>query len=165
MATTRHRTYNVLGNLLRFLAYPEETEGKYCVVEAVVPKGVGAPPNSHKGEMESFYVLEGGVGFMVDGQEMVGRAGDFFVIPDGAVHAFSGIAERSRMLITNAPGVIHDKFFTGIGAELPEDATDAPPPDGPPDVPALIAKAAELGITIHVPEGASAWTGKLLPRT
>lgn len=154
MTTERHRTYDVLGNLIRFLAYPEETEGKYSIVEAVVPKGLGAPPNTHAGEMESFYVLDGEIGFHVDGKDTVGRAGDFVVVPDGAVHAFSGIADRSRVLIVNAPGVIHDKFFTGIGTELPEDATDPPPPSGPPDVPALVAKAAALGMTILAPENA-----------
>ncbi len=154
MANVRHRTYDVLGNVVKFHAFPEETDGKYCITEAIVPKGVGAPPNKHPGEMETFYILEGELAFMVDGKEFVARAGDFLNVPDGAVHAFSGVAERSRVLITNAPGTMHDKFFTTVGTELPEGATEPAPPSGPPDVPALVALASSLGMTILTPEGA-----------
>ncbi len=154
MTAQRPRTYDVLGNVLKFHAFPEEVGGKYCLVEAIVGKGVGAPPNHHAGETEAFYVLDGEVGFMVNGEEFVAKAGDHVAIPDGAVHAFSGIAERSRMLILNAPGQMHDDFFTGVGKPLPEGATEPLPPEGPPDVPALVAFAERTGMTILVPEGA-----------
>ena len=154
MTGQRPRTYDVLGNVLRFHAFPEEVDGKYCLVEAIVPKGVGAPPNHHAGETEAFYVLEGEVGFMVNGEEFVARAGDHVAIPDGALHAFSGVSERARMLILNAPGQMHDDFFTGVGRVLPEGSTEPLPPEGPPDVPALVAFAEKTGMTILVPEGA-----------
>ncbi len=155
MTDQRPRTYDVLGNVLKFHAFPEEVKGKYCLVEAIVPKGVGAPPNHHAGETEAFFVLEGEIGFMVNGEEFVARSGDFVPIPDGAVHAFSGISDRARVLILNAPGTMHDEFFTGVGTALPEGATDPLPPEGPPDVPALVAFAAEKGMTILVPEDAT----------
>ena len=87
--TERHRTYEVLGILMTFHAYPEDVDGKYCLVEAVVPPGCGAPPNSHAGETEAFHVLDGTFDFMVDGSVIQAKAGDHIRIPDGAVHAFS----------------------------------------------------------------------------
>ena len=154
METARHRTFDVLGNLIKFHAFPDETDGKYCLMEAVVPKGMGAPPNMHPGEMETFYMLEGEVAFHVDGEDFMATAGDCLVVPDGGVHAFSGVAERSRLLIINAPGNVHEAFFTDIGVALPEGSTEPAPPSGPPDVPALVAKGAALGMTILVPENA-----------
>ena len=156
MAEERPRTYDVLGNVLKFLTFPSESDGKFSLVEAIVPKGVGAPPNHHAGEAEAFYVLEGEIGFHLDGQDIVARAGDHIQIPDGAVHAFKGIAGTSRLLIVNAPGHMHDAFFTGVGTPLPDGATEPLPPEGPPDVPALVAFAASHGMTILAPEGAPA---------
>ena len=153
MSNERSRTFDVLGNVIRFLAYPEETEGKYCVMECIVPKGAGAPPNMHAGEMEAFYVLDGEIAFLVDGKDILARKGTFIAVPDGALHAFSGISEQSRLLILNAPGVMHENFFTSIGTALPEDATQPLPPTGPPDISALIKKASTLGMTILPPEG------------
>ncbi|WP_255469824.1 cupin domain-containing protein [Paracoccus sp. FO-3] len=81
----------------------------------MVPVGAGAPPNHHAGETEAFFVLEGQVGFMIDGQERLAGPGDFVPIPDGAVHAFKAVGEApARMLILNAPGRMHQQFFTGI---------------------------------------------------
>lgn len=152
MNVQRHRTYDVLGNVVKFLAYPDETDGKYCVIECIVPKGAGAPPNMHAGEMEAFYVLDGEVAFHVDGEDIVAKKGTFLTVPDGAIHAFSGVSEEAKLLIVNAPGVMHERFFTSVGSELPEGATRPLPPSGPPDIPALVAKASSLGMTILAPE-------------
>lgn len=147
----RPRAYNVLNILLRFHAFPSETMGKYSFVECLVPPGAGAPPNHHAGETESFYVLDGQVGFMVDGQDVLAGPGDHIAIPDGAVHAFQAIGDRpARLLIINAPGHMHDAFFTGIGSPLPEDQKDLPEP-GDIDIPMVVAKAKEVGMTIVEP--------------
>ena len=155
MTAERPRTYALLGLIIRFHAFPAETGDKYCVCEAIVPPGAGAPPNHHAGETESFLVLEGTVEFMIDGATRTLNAGDFQIVPDGALHAFTATGDRpARLLITNAPGRMHDAFFTGIGVPVPDGTTEAPPPDGPPDIPALVAFAGSLGMTIPVPEDA-----------
>ena len=91
--TERHRTYEVLGILMTFHAFPEDVDGKYCLVEAVVPPGCGAPPNHHAGETEAFHVLEGRFQFMLNGDTFEAGPGDHIRIPDGAVHAFSAIGD------------------------------------------------------------------------
>ncbi|MBF9036294.1 cupin domain-containing protein [Rhodobacterales bacterium HKCCE2091] len=146
--TDRPRTYNVLNILMKFHAFPDEVMGKYCLVEALVPVGAGAPPNHHAGETEAFFVLDGQVAFHVDGEDRVAGAGSYVPIPDGAVHAFQAVGDGpARVLILNAPGTMHDAFFTGIGTPLPEGQTDLPAPSEP-DIPAVVAKATETGMTI-----------------
>lgn len=144
----RPRKYNVLNILMNFHAFPSDVDGKYCFVECLVPVGAGAPPNHHAGETEAFYVVDGAVGFLVDGREWVARAGEFVPIPDGAVHAFKAVGDGpARILILNAPGHMHDAFFTGIGNPLPDDQTALPAPSQP-DIAAVLAKAHETGMTI-----------------
>ena len=151
----RHRTYNVLNILTKFHAFPSETMGKFCFVECLVPVGAGAPPNHHAGETESFYVIDGQVGFMVNGQDILAGPGEHVAIPDGAVHAFQAVGDKpARILIINAPGDMHEAFFTGFGSPLPEGQTDLPDPVEP-DVPEIMAKAEAVGMTILPPPSAS----------
>ena len=155
MTADRPRTYALLGQIAKFHCFPEETEGKYCFVEIISPPGTGAPPNHHAGEMETFFMLEGAAEFMINGKVQTLSAGQSAIVPDGALHAFTVVGDKpARMLIINAPGVMHDKFFTGIGMPVPDGTEVAPPPDGPPDIPALVQFAASLGMTIPVPEDA-----------
>jgi len=148
----RARKYNVLNILMNFHAFPGEVDGKYCLVECTVPVGAGAPPNHHAGETEAFYILEGQVGFMIQGENRLAKAGDFVPIPDGAIHAFQAVGDSpARLLILNAPGKMHEAFFTGVGEALPEDQTELPVPSEP-NIPAVIAKAQETGMTIMLPD-------------
>lgn len=150
----RHRTYNVLNILMRFHAFPEEVMNRYCLVECTVPVGAGAPPNHHAGETEAFFVLEGQVAFRIGDHDRVATAGDFVAIPDGAVHAFQAIGDGpARLLVLNAPGLMHDRFFTGIGHPLPEGTTDLPDPSQP-DLAAVLAAAEAAGMTILPPQDA-----------
>ena len=36
MAAERPRTYDVLGNVLKYLTFPSESDGKFSLVEAIV---------------------------------------------------------------------------------------------------------------------------------
>ena len=147
----RPRKYDVLGQHMTFHAFPGEVQDKYCLVETVIPVGSGAPPNHHAGETEAFYVLEGQVGFMIDGKEHLAQAGDFLPVPDGALHAFQAVGDApARMLILNAPGRMHEAFFTDVGTALPDDFTGLPEPKAP-DIPDVIAKAEAAGMTVVVP--------------
>ena len=151
----RPRTYNVLNILMKFHAFPSETMDKFCFVECLVPVGAGAPPNHHAGETESFYVIEGQIGFMIDGKEIVAGPGDHVAIPDGAVHAFEAIGDRpARLLIINAPGRMHEAFFTGVGHPLPEGQTNLPKAMEP-DIPSVLSIAERVGITIVAPTEAT----------
>ncbi len=69
------RTIAVVGDVYRFLATGEDTNGKYAMWEAIVPPGGGPPPHIHSREEEGFYILEGEITFMVGDQRVVATAG------------------------------------------------------------------------------------------
>ena len=148
----RQRRYETLGILMTFHAFPDEVSDKYCLVEAVVPPGRGAPPNHHAGETETFVVVEGALGFMVDGEEMLVRAGESLRVPDGATHAFQAVGESAaRVMILNAPGHMHARFFTELGTPVVDDRRQPAPMDGPPDVARVARVAQEVGMTLVPP--------------
>ena len=85
---TDGRTIAVVGDVYRFLATGEDTNGKYALWEALVPPGGGPPPHVHSREEEGFYALEGEITFTVNGQQIVARAGMFANMPVGTPHSF-----------------------------------------------------------------------------
>lgn len=157
MTQSRPRIYHLLGNLLTFHAFPAETGDRYTIVEIKTVPGAGAPPNHHAGEDESFFVLEGEFEFFVNGETKNVQCGDFVKIPEGAVHAFTCTGKRpGRLLCVNSPGAMHDTFFTEAGEAMPDGTRDVPAPGGPPDIPAIMAVANKVGMTILTPDDAPA---------
>ena len=151
MSFLRH--YDVFGLLLSFRVLPEEVDGKFALMEAVVPPGLGAPPNSHAGETEIFRVLAGEFMFMIDGKPVSAQAGDTLVVPDGAPHALRCTGDPpGRLLIVNAPGRVHVDFFRGVGRPLMDDSRLPAPPDGPPDMAIVMQVAQATGMTLLPPE-------------
>lgn len=153
MTDTAHRTYETLGILMRFHAFPGEVQDKYCLVEAVVPPGRGAPPNHHAGETEAFYVLDGAVDFVIEDVPHRAGPGDFVTVPDGALHAFAAAGDRpARLLILNAPGHMHERFFTDLGKPVAATTAAPAPMDAPPDLARVRAVAQAVGMTILAPD-------------
>ena len=152
---TETDTYHLFGVVVRFLATNAET-GAYCLCEGLVAPGAGAPPNRHAGEDESFYVLDGTFDFIIDGAQQTAGPGTFVKIPDGAVHAFENTgSEPGRILIMNAPGLIHEAFFAEVGEPLPRGSWDFPAPQGAPDIPKLVEIAGRCGVEILPPAAAA----------
>lgn len=144
------RTVAVVGDVYRFLATGEETEGKYAMWEALVPPGGGPPPHVHDREEEGFYVLEGEIAFTINGQRQVAKAGMFANMPIGTPHAFKNEgAQPARMLITVAPAGLERMFFE-VGVSLAEGATTALPPSKQ-EIEKLLSIARNYGVTILLP--------------
>jgi mannose-6-phosphate isomerase-like protein (cupin superfamily) len=80
------RTIAVVGDVYRFLATGEETNGKYAMWEAIVPPGGGPPPHVHSREEEGFYILEGEITIQI-GDERIRLEGlyDLDRLSDGAI--------------------------------------------------------------------------------
>ena len=57
------RRIGIVGDVYRFLATGEETDGKYATFEALVPPGSGPPPHIHSREEESCVGVGGGKNF------------------------------------------------------------------------------------------------------
>src|SRR5881392_3657951 len=106
------RTIAVVGDVYRFLATGEDTNGKYALWEAIVPPGGGPPPHVHSREEEGFYVLEGEITFQIGGERVVAGVGTFANMPVGTPHSFKNESKRlARMLISVAPAGLERMFF------------------------------------------------------
>jgi quercetin dioxygenase-like cupin family protein len=144
------RTVAVVGDVYRFLATADDTNGKYALWEALVPPGGGPPPHVHSREEEGFYVLEGEITFTVNGARVVATAGTFANMPDGTPHSFKNeSAKPARMLISVAPAGLEQMFFE-VGVPLPEGTTTAAPPTED-EINRLLAVAPNYGIEIRLP--------------
>lgn len=147
---TEGRTIAVVGDVDRFLATGEDTNGKYAMWEAIVPPGGGPPPHVHSREEEGFYVLEGEITFTIDDKRLVATAGMFANMPVGTPHSFKNESGKpAKMLISVAPAGLEKMFFE-VGVPLPEGATTALPRNRE-DVEKLMAVAPKYGIKLLLP--------------
>jgi mannose-6-phosphate isomerase-like protein (cupin superfamily) len=144
------RTLAVVGDVYRFLATGEDTNGKYALWEAIVPPGGGPPPHVHSREEEGFYVLEGEITFTIGEKRLVASAGMFANMPVGTPHSFKNEGSQpAKMLISVAPAGLEQMFFE-FGVQLPEGSTTALPPRKE-EIEKLLAVAPKYGIAIKLP--------------
>ena len=144
------RTVAVVGDVYRFLATGEDTNGKYALCEATVPPGGGPPPHVHSREEEGFYVLEGEITFTVNGERIVAKAGTFANMPVGTPHSFKNESDRpARMLLSVAPAGL-EQMFVECGVPLAEGVTTASPATKE-EIEKLLAVAPKYGIEIRLP--------------
>src|SRR5579862_3457775 len=122
------RTIAVVGDVYRFLATGDDTDGTYALWEALVPPGGGPPPHVHSREEEGFYILEGEITVTINGGRVVATAGMFANMPVGTPHSFKNESNKpARMLISVAPAGLERMFFE-VGVPIAEGATTASPP-------------------------------------
>lgn len=113
------------GSVMAFKAVAAQTSGDFSLMERTLPPGGRRPPaHRHTNCSEAFFVLEGTVAFVLDGQESAGGACDFLLVPRGAAHTFgNGGADTARLLVLHAPAM--DAYFEELhrlwsGAQPPE---------------------------------------------
>src|SRR4051812_19152954 len=144
------RTLAVVGDVYRFLATGEDTNGRYASWEAIVPSGGGPPPHVHSREEEGFYVLEGEITLDVNGERVVAKAGTFVNMPVGMPHGFKNEGDQpAKMLISVAPAGLEQMFFE-FGVPVAQGATTAPSPTRE-EIEKLLSVAPKYGIEIRLP--------------
>jgi len=117
------------------------TNGAFGLVENVMPPGFASPYHTHPLEDEAFYVLEGEMAFVCDGQWTQAKAGTFVFGPRNIPHGFKVLGDKpARLLLLCAPG-----GFEQFVVEMSE------PAPAPPDMAKLMAVAAKYKIDIHGP--------------
>ena len=143
-------TIAVVGDVYRFLATGEDTDGKYAMWEAIVPPGGGPPPHVHSREQEGFYILEGEITLQIGDKRRVATAGMFANMPVGTPHSFKNESDKpAKMLITVAPAGLEQMFFE-VGVPVVQGATTAAPPKKE-EIEKLLAVAPRYGIEIRLP--------------
>lgn len=151
MSVRPRAAHGVVGDVYRFLATGEETDGRYATFEAIVPPGSGPPPHIHSREEESFLVLEGEMTFQLGDERIVAGEGTFLNMPVGSLHCFKNETDKTaRLLISLAPAGLEQMFFE-VGTPLADDMTTAPPPSDA-EIKKLLAAAPRYGVEIKVPQ-------------
>jgi mannose-6-phosphate isomerase-like protein (cupin superfamily) len=147
---TEGRTIAVVGDVYRFLAVGDDTNGKYAIWEAVISPGGGPPPHVHTREEEGFYILEGEITFSLGEEQLVASAGMFANVSVGTLHSFKNQTNRpAKMLISVAPAGLEQMFFE-VGQPVATGTTTASPPTKE-DIEILLAVAPRYGIEIRLP--------------
>ncbi|MCE9532258.1 MAG: cupin domain-containing protein [Planctomycetes bacterium] len=148
--STEGNTIAVVGDVYRFLATGEDTNGKYATWEAIIPPGGGPPPHVHSREEEGFYILEGEITFQIGEERIVATAGMFANMPVGTPHSFRNESDKpAKMLISVAPAGLELMFFE-VGVPLAQGASTALPPTKE-EIEKLLLIAPRYGIEIRIP--------------
>ncbi len=141
-----------LGCLFTVLADSEETGGQFGLIESLSPKGAEPPRHIHSREDETFYVLEGKITFYIGEETYEANPGTFVSGPRGIPHSYTFDTEVIRMLVLVAPGGF-EEFFRPPQYSKPAQALELPPPEGPPNVPAIVAALEQHGVEVVGPPG------------
>ena len=136
----RERPLSVVGCDVTVLASNERT-GSYEITFVTGQEGVGPPPHSHPWD-EAFFVVEGNVHFVLDGQALQAEAGTLVHIPARTIHGFQFGAGGGKLLEMTGSGGGATRMFRALDAEVPP---------GPPDVDFLVQLLAQHRVCVHAP--------------
>lgn len=113
------------GNADRFLIDAELMGGLFSLVEhRLLPGVLAAPLHRHTQEDEYSFVLEGRIGAVLDGREVVVEAGDLFLKPRDEWHTFWNAGDQpARVLEMISPAGLEALFriIDDLGDELSPD--------------------------------------------
>src|SRR5215210_8705303 len=141
-----------LGCLFPVLADSEETGGQYGLIESLSPKGTEPPRHVHSREDETFYLLEGEITFYIGEETYEATPGMVVSAPRGIPHSYTFETDVIRMLVLVTPGGF-EEFFRPPQFSKPARALEIPPPEGPPDVVAMVAALEQRGVEVVGPPG------------
>jgi quercetin dioxygenase-like cupin family protein len=116
---------SVVGDTYTILVSGAQTNGRYCLIDMLVPDGSGPPPHRHDFE-EMFTLLDGELEFTFRGETQRVGAGSTVNIPANAPHVFKNKSGKTvHMLCLCAPAG-QEEFFVAIG--VPVESRASPPP-------------------------------------
>ena len=115
----------VVGDTYTILLTGEDTAGRYCFIDMLVPPGGGPPPHRHDFE-EMFTILEGEIEVTFRGEKSIVRAGETVNIPANAPHEFHNKTERPARLLCLCSPAGQEEFFMAVGIPLPARTTPSP---------------------------------------
>ncbi len=122
-----------MDGLATIKATSEQTDGRYCLVEVLVPEFPMEESllHVHRFEDEGFYVLEGEMTFYVGDETIKARPGTFLFGPKDVPHAFSVDSGPARLLFLLSPAGM-EGGIREMG-EPAQSLTIPPAPEEPPD--------------------------------
>ena len=132
----------VVGDTYTVLLSGDDTNGRYCLLDMLVPPGGGPGPHRHDFE-ETFIVLEGQMEATFRGEKVLVNAGETLHIPANAPHEFHNTSDQLVRLLCICGPSGQEKFFEEVGVPVPT-RTSAPPPLDEAAQAAFLAKAKAL---------------------
>jgi len=113
------------GDTYTILVSGDDTAGRYCLIDMLVPPAGGPPPHRHDFE-EMFTILDGEIEFTFRGNRSVARAGETINIPANAPHSFRNPSQKPARLLCMCSPSGQEKFFMEVGE--PVATRTSPPP-------------------------------------
>jgi mannose-6-phosphate isomerase-like protein (cupin superfamily) len=145
-----------LDTLKSFKALARDTGGRLALWEELLPGNSSPPLHVHHGDDEAWFLLDGMLTFQVEDRTWTVEAGSFVWAPRGLPHTFRVDSPSARLLGIAVPAGFEEFFLaTGRPAEAP---AIPPPPEGPPDIEALVTAARQYGCDILGPPMPAAGT-------
>jgi quercetin dioxygenase-like cupin family protein len=118
------------GDTYTILLTGEDTAGRYCLIDMLVPPGGCPPPHRHDFE-EMFSVIEGEIEVTFRGAKSLLRVGETANIPANAPHEFHNVSQRPARLLCICSPAGQEEFFMAVGARVASRTTPPPKLDGP----------------------------------
>ena len=119
------RHVSVVGDTYTILVSGAQTNGRYCLIDMLVPDGSGPPPHRHDFE-EMFTLLEGELEITFRGETQTVRAGSTINIPANAPHAFKNTSGQTVHMLCMCSPAGQDKFFMAVGVPVGSRTAAAP---------------------------------------
>ena len=118
----------IVGDTYTILLSGTDTDGRYCLVDMLVPPGGGPPPHRHDFE-ESFTILEGEIEATFRGKKTTVRTGETVNIPANAPHFFTNATKESARLLCICSPAGQEELFREVGVPVATRTARAPKPD------------------------------------
>ena len=116
---------SVVGDTYTVLVSGKQTEGRYCLIDMLVPDGSGPPLHRHDFE-EMFTLLEGELEFTFRGETTTVPQGATVNIPANAPHQFRNASGKTVHMLCMCTPAGQDEFFAQVGDRVA--SRNSPPP-------------------------------------
>src|SRR5947207_12747244 len=102
----------LMGDTYTVLLSGDDTDGRYCLIDMMIPPGGGPGPHRHDFE-ESFTILEGEIETIFRGKKSVVRAAETINIPTNAPQSFGYASQDTgrRLCLCGQAG--EEEFLAG----------------------------------------------------
>jgi mannose-6-phosphate isomerase-like protein (cupin superfamily) len=129
------KRYAARGSVMFFKALAEQDGGDLSLMERTLPPGGRRPPaHRHTNCSEAYFVLDGLVSVVVEGEDLTVGPEGFVLVPRGTAHTFGNAGDdEARLLVIHAPAM--DAYFAGL-----HELWNRPEPPTPDEERALMAR-------------------------
>jgi mannose-6-phosphate isomerase-like protein (cupin superfamily) len=129
------KRYTARGSVMFFKALAEQDDGDLSLMERTLPPGGRRPPpHRHTNCSEAYFVLDGLVSVVVEGDELTVGPEGFVLVPRGTAHTFGNAGDdEARLLVIHAPAM--DAYFASL-----HELWNRPEPPTPDEERALMAR-------------------------